>query len=345
MKLAFIDPPSAAFDEGRIFDIENTALNRDDGLLAYYNLKKDFESEGYTVETFDQHEKFSNENLLGAIYISFSRKRDPEVLSKMGLRLFAYYLMEPPLVDPKMYAALPVHTKFFENVFVHNLTGDCYNLTGVDKSKLRKLFWPQPKSQISQSHWEKKNRFDKVVLINGHHKPKGFSGRELYSERIKWAVKLTPFIEVDLFGRGWDKLSRSSLWFVYLFNLKTLKKIYKGPCASKLDTMSQYKFSLCFENLIMDGYITEKIFDCFYCGTIPIYWGGSDIEKWIPANCYIDMSKFTNPRDLSNFLKKISEVEIEIYKKNAKEFLTSDKAKGYFDIFLSLKSFLNRGTT
>lgn len=343
MILALIDPPSQAFDEGRLFDLENKLLNRDSGLLPFYNLKKDLEAMGYTVDTYDRHTQYPPEKLAGALYISFSRKRDLRNLSQQGLVLFAYYLLEPPLVDQKMYDSLPDLTKYFQNVFIHNLTGDCYSLKDVDSSKLRKLYWPQPQSTVSEVHWENKNRLDRVVLINGHHKPRSFAGRELYSERIKWAVKLNKFYPVDLFGRGWDRFSRSSLWGVYLLNLVMLKKIYKGPCQSKLQTMSQYKFSLCFENLKMDGYITEKIFDCFYSGTVPIYWGGSDIEKWIPISCYIDMRKFHSGEDLSHFLKKVSPEEIEHYKKSAKDFLASNQSKGYFDIFVSLRPMLTKG--
>ncbi len=342
MILAFIDSPSQAFDEGRFFDITNPSLNRDDGLLPFYNLKKSLESSGYIVETFDQHTKFSKEQIRGSLYISFSRKRDPAFLISLGVNLFAYFLLEPPLVDPKMYVSLPELTKHFQNVFIHNLHGDCYSLENVDKTKLKKLYWPQPRAEVSRRHWEKTNRLNKVVLINGFHKPRGFSSRELYSERIKWAVKLNPYIGVDLFGRGWDKFSRSSLWFVYIANVLTLKKIYKGPCSSKMDTMSEYKFSLCFENLKMDGYITEKIFDCFYSGTVPIYWGGNDIEKWIPADCYINLNNFKNPQDLHSFLKNLSEADLERYKICAKNFLESESSKVYFNIATYLNPLLEQ---
>ncbi|MBC7429126.1 MAG: hypothetical protein H7336_10970, partial [Bacteriovorax sp.] len=290
----------------------------------------------------DGHDKYKPEELAGALYLSFSRKRDLNTLKTLKLRLFSYFLLEPPLVDKKMYDSLPELTKNFENVFIHNLTGDCYSLKNVDVKKLRKLFWPQPHGFVSEKHWNNQERMHKVVLINGHHKPHSFTGRELYSQRIIWATKLSRLMEVDLYGRGWlKKLTRSSLWLVYIKNYQRIKEIYKGPCSSKLDVISKYKFYLCFENLRMDGYITEKIFDCFYAGTIPIYWGGDDIEKWIPSNCYIDSRKFPTPLDLSIYLKNISDDEVKSLKEHGKKFLGSDQSKAYFNMFISLKPLMD----
>jgi len=41
----------------------------------------------------------------------------------------------------------------------------------------------------------------------------------------------------------------------------------------KYDLLSQYKFNLCFENSLAEGYVTEKLFQALIAGTIPIYWG------------------------------------------------------------------------
>ena len=45
------------------------------------------------------------------------------------------------------------------------------------------------------------------------------------------------------------------------------------PVESKLEKMKDYKYSLCFENSYHPGYVTEKVFDAFAGGTIPLYWG------------------------------------------------------------------------
>jgi len=49
-------------------------------------------------------------------------------------------------------------------------------------------------------------------------------------------------------------------------------KLPQGEQA-KYDLLSQYKFNLCFENSLSEGYVTEKLFQAFVAGTMPIYWG------------------------------------------------------------------------
>jgi hypothetical protein len=45
---------------------------------------------------------------------------------------------------------------------------------------------------------------------------------------------------------------------------------YKGKIDSKKDTLEKYKFSICYENARdTPGYITEKIFDCFFAANSP----------------------------------------------------------------------------
>jgi hypothetical protein len=46
--------------------------------------------------------------------------------------------------------------------------------------------------------------------------------------------------------------------------------------------------------MAMNGYITEKIFDCLYAGTIPLYLGALDISKYIPSTVYVDCRKFSS---------------------------------------------------
>lgn len=47
----------------------------------------------------------------------------------------------------------------------------------------------------------------------------------------------------------------------------------------KNEFLSAYKFNICFENLSMPGYITEKYFHAKAAGCIPIYWGDPEISR------------------------------------------------------------------
>jgi len=51
---------------------------------------------------------------------------------------------------------------------------------------------------------------------------------------------------------------------------------------SKQNGISNYLFYLAFENTLEPGYVTEKIFDAFVAGTVPVYFGHSDCRQHIP---------------------------------------------------------------
>lgn len=44
----------------------------------------------------------------------------------------------------------------------------------------------------------------------------------------------------------------------------------------KIEYLKQFRFSICPENSNAPGYVTEKLFEAFLAGTIPIYWGDNN---------------------------------------------------------------------
>jgi len=46
----------------------------------------------------------------------------------------------------------------------------------------------------------------------------------------------------------------------------------------KIETLKGYKYNICCENSIQEGYTTEKLFECFAGGCIPIYSGINPVE-------------------------------------------------------------------
>jgi hypothetical protein len=90
---------------------------------------------------------------------------------------------------------------------------------------------------------------------------------------------------------------------------------YRGRAADKCETLSAYRFALCFENdahpLWSRGYVTEKIFDCFYAFTLPVYLGAADVETVIPADCFVDFRDFSSLSALDAYLINMSDEEFE----------------------------------
>lgn len=48
---------------------------------------------------------------------------------------------------------------------------------------------------------------------------------------------------------------------------------------NKLSYIQQFMFSLCPENTNSNGYVTEKLFDAFKAGCLPIYWGSDNMPE------------------------------------------------------------------
>ena len=101
----------------------------------------------------------------------------------------------------------------------------------------------------------------------------------------------------------------------------------------KQTLMKDYKFAICFENSKnYTGWITEKIFHCFFAGTIPIYYGASNISDIIPSNCFIDYRKFKNNEELILFLENMTDKISQSYIKNIKKYLLSNYFKQNFGL-------------
>jgi hypothetical protein len=157
---------------------------------------------------------------------------------------------------------------------------------------------------------------------------------ELYSYRVKaieWFEK-NYLDDFDLWGYGWDKyrvqLRGRTLFKSKLFAKKRIS--YKGMAQDKLITLSQYKFSICFENTsTISDYITEKIFDSFLAQNIPIYWGATNIEDIIPKECFIDFREFRSYDKLYSFIKNMDDKTYMSYIDAINTFLNSKEAYKY----------------
>ena len=68
-----------------------------------------------------------------------------------------------------------------------------------------------------------------------------------------------------------------------------------------LNLFQQYKFVFVCENSILEGYITEKIFNCYFSRTIPIYYGSNKITYYFNENTFINI----NPDKLEKTKEKI----------------------------------------
>lgn len=71
------------------------------------------------------------------------------------------------------------------------------------------------------------------------------------------------------------------------------KDSYQG----KVNFLRNYKFTIAFENSLMDGYTTEKLIQPFMAGSIPIYYGNPLVAEEFNRNAFIDCGVFDNDFD------------------------------------------------
>jgi len=160
---------------------------------------------------------------------------------------------------------------------------------------------------------------------------------EIYSRRleaIRWFEKKHPE-DFDLYGIGWDGYHLiSRKWSKTLSKIPLLDKLlpvrfpsFRGKVDRKKPVLEQYKFSICYENARdISGYITEKIFDCFIAGCVPVYWGANNVTDHIPKECFIDKRNFTTYEELFHFMKNMGDKDYLIYLSNIESFFKSEKA-------------------
>ena len=331
-KSIFIDPPYQVYYADELFNLTSTVLNRDGQLLPFYRLRERMAVKGIDVLTADYlFKNHNNEDHLKEYYSLGILDNLEHVLLERSTRMVAFVIMEPPVVAPSLYAALPRLTAIFDWVYVHNTKGDGYSLVGVDTNKLRKFYWHIPYRDVLEPYWGNGERMKRVVVINGCHNPRGRS-QELYSLRIEVMVELSKMKIVDLFGIGWDRWwSRNAMWFPYWRNRLELMSIYKGKCSSKFEVLYNYEFCLCFENMSMNGYITEKLFDCLYAGTIPLYFGAPDILDYIPEEVFVNCRKYSTWAEMWKDVASMSPEKINEMRNAGRNFLRSDIANRFYD--------------
>ncbi len=269
---------------------------KDKPLLA---AQAELKQQGYNLIFTKSLKKLKDPYLIVSIQVRLS---NDEALRKYPSKLKVLILSEPPAVIPHNYEK-KYHTQF----------GTIYTWRDdlVDNKKYFKHYYyaMRPMIDLRALYQEKKL----CVLMNANkisHHP-----LELYSERKKTIefYEKNYNDEFDLYGPKWDKERYS---------------VYKGCVQNKIDCLSKYKFCMCYENISdMPGYITEKIFDCFTAGCIPIYWGAPNVTNYIPKNCFIDRRDFKNDTEVYNYIKQMPIGLYETYIKNIKFFLASPQAK------------------
>jgi len=136
-------------------------------------------------------------------------------------------------------------------------------------------------------------------------------------------------LQVDFFGKGWNGEQMS---WCPLYHNKPYG-CYRGKFVEdRLATLSQYRFSLAYENWRGDiGYLTDRLFDGFLAGAVPVYFGDAKVDRIIPAHAFVDARNFANQSELLLFLKTMDRQAWMSRIEAGREFLNSPAAREFDD--------------
>lgn len=326
MKIGSLIIPGITKNE--IFNI-NSQLNRDNGFFAWYLLRDNFFKQQIEILTSDLS---CNRTIDFDLYLDAWHTPKHGVLSY--LLMLETSLVFPPNGNPK-------NLDRYKKIFT-------WNDDLVDGKRFIKLNFPNPIRVHPIDGFENRDRF--CCLIAGNKTLATKDERNLYPERvnaIRWFEQNAPQ-DFDLFGIDWNipvvhrgllgKLERRVFRLINKVIKLNYFPSYKGQIKQKNEILAKTRFSICYENVRdLPGYITEKIFDCFFAGCIPVYWGANNIADHVPPDCFIDRRNFADMSSLYAYLKGMDLQTYLGYQRKIAAFLESDAAKPFSAEFFAEK--------
>lgn len=108
-----------------------------------------------------------------------------------------------------------------------------------------------------------------------------------HKSRLKFLDGLQGKFDFDLFGRGFTEI------------------------ANKEDELLNRKYTIVVENFANPVYFTEKLADAYLTGTLPFYWGCTEIEKYFPSTSLIRIDISDPVEAIASMKRAIAEREWE----------------------------------
>jgi alpha(1,3/1,4) fucosyltransferase len=129
-----------------------------------------------------------------------------------------------------------------------------------------------PLTQPRKLDWQEKKEFCAMIAGN----PEGL--------RVNLYNSISRYKPVDGYGNMFNRALRQS----------------------KFDVLKNYKFCLCPENSVYDGYVTEKLLDAYAGGTIPIYSGTMSVDCDFHEGAYLN---YMDTKDMDWFITAIQAID------------------------------------
>jgi len=102
--------------------------------------------------------------------------------------------------------------------------------------------------------------------------------------RKKFAQKLMKYKHIDCPGK-------------VLNNMPAIDDRVNNWRANKINFISEYKFTISFENAAYDGYTTEKMMQPLIAHSIPVYWGNPSVTDYFNEGAFINANGYEERLD------------------------------------------------
>ena len=302
-KICVVNPHKELTVDGYLFKNQQASIGHN-LCKPWCDLYASAQSHHFDFVTFDQVTDLSS--LDGAIFLDRPFNSDQEANTLLSLPIKKYlFLFECAMIRPDNWDQI-YHSRF-EKVF----TWSDLHVDGNKYIKINFNIEPHPLNGFEID--EAKFRGRKLITLIAGSKAKEHQN-ELYSHRmtaIRW-YEHNHSEDFDLYGTGWNPMAFPS---------------YKGPIKNKIEVLSSYNFSICYENATgFPGYITEKILDCLSAQTVAIYGGDTGIGIKIPEKCFIDVRGFKSLPDLHAYIKSMPANEYLGYIAEIQNFFSNGSA-------------------
>lgn len=336
----YVAPPTHHFLQDRLFDPATNPLAGENILLPFLRLKQHFEARGIPVHTADLMPATVDEVV--KVYASLGIVDDYAALARRpDVRLSAFFAFECPIVEPTLYSVLPRVRRHVKRIMTFSDARSLTPFTGDPAVPVHRFVWPQCLDGVNEEAWAHADR-GFVTMINANKLPRVYRD-ELYTRRLAAVAYFHRFGEIDLYGKGWGRapMRVGKSWMPWTIRrwqerawearqrrwpdptYAAVAAAARGTVDSKSATLRRYRFAICFENMVLPGWITEKIFDCFAAGCVPVYWGAPEVADVIPPEAFIDMRRFEGFDDLRAFLHAVTPAQWQGYREAARHFLAS----------------------
>lgn|GEM_PF-395896 len=304
---------------------ENSIFQRGDGhsegetALPYGLIREHFRAAGIELNTPDLN---LGRPVLFELHVN-ARRQSPKSRAYV-------YLFENPLIRPlnRNHAALARYARWFT-----------WDQTLLTDPRASSLLYPACGPVVSRAGPESRDLF--LVHVASNKALLTVDPRDQYQVRaliIRWYEENAP-MDFHLYGRGWEyPAALSGGWGRVCHQWrKTLGKFcapvspyrtWRGTIENKMMLLGRARFCIAHENCRdLAGYVTEKLFDCFRTGCVPIYVGPKEIHDLIPAACFIDGRQFANPAAMDAYLRGVNNEQYRGYQQAAQAFMQSAAAK------------------